>query len=158
MPMSKEEALDYMYKARRERLPSEDIINAIWPIPDTPEPAPEYGDWIIWNAKPDSVCPVPEGTMGQVHCLHSASPALHDGDLGKNYYWQDGPSEIIRYRIRQTPAHGEQIVMYVYYGIGPQHWQFAQTRMPHHTHRITLEADATGAPKDGGIQQVEELK
>lgn len=26
----------------------------------------EYNDWIIWNATPDSKCPVPEGTMGQV--------------------------------------------------------------------------------------------
>ncbi len=157
MPMSKEEAVDYL----RDKWCSgtlktggiKEIINAIWPIPDTPEPAPEYGDWIIWNAKPDSVCP-PELFLKRIRYtwVENGCQFVDIDGPAKMLAWDD--PRLIRYRIRQTPARGEPIVLY---GLQVENgnWVFRSVKMASHAICITLEADASGAPKDGGIQRVE---
>ncbi len=163
MPMSKEEAVKHLSNFVRDVDICRAIINSIWPIPDTPEPAPEYGDWIIWNAKPDSVCPVPEGTMGQVQMvMDTREDAIERGDCNLSKWdWYSIPykSDIAAYRIRQTPARGEPIVLYGT-KTANETWIFSTMLASYVTwsHRITLESDASSAPKDGGIQQVEVLK
>jgi hypothetical protein len=67
----------------------------------------KYSDWIIWNAREDSVCPVPKGTMGQVQLDRELREVaeIRDVDLSKLDWGKLGKSTIIAYRtvVEDTP-------------------------------------------------------